>query len=405
MIEKKPRVSLEHAQELLLQQVTAVPETETVDLLEVSGRVAYEDITAVIDQPPFDRSPLDGYAVCHRDTAGAARGTPVTLRVTQHIFAGECPDRPVNSGEAARIMTGAMLPRGADCVIMQEETDMGEDSVKIYQELGEYKNYCFAGEDLKKGQRLITAGQCLNYAHAGVLAGQGIGSVRVFARPRVGVLATGDELAPAGGQLLSGKIYDSNSILLSGRLKSLGLDPVQAPYCGDSPEALAEAVLSLLDSCDMVITTGGVSVGQKDYMPTVSDVIGAKPLFAGVAVKPGSPALGMVKNGKLVLCLSGNPFAAAAMFEVLARPVLEKMRGNADYMPVRQTGTTQSDFGKASGMRRLIRAQIKGKEVFIPQEGHASGMLGTLAQCNCMIDIPAQSPPIRRGMQVEVILI
>jgi len=193
--------------------------------------------------------------------------------------------------------------------------------------------------------------------------------------------------------------------MLAARLAELGAIAETAPPEGDTPDALACSVDSLLERCDIVITTGGVSVGEKDCMPKVPELIGAELLFHGLTMKPGSPALCMRKNAKLAICLSGNPFAALTTFEMLARPAIEKLRGRADYLPARLNAAAKNGFGKSSPTQRLIRAKIAGNEVFIPEEGHSSGALSAFSDCNCFVDIPAGSPPVLPGAPVEVILL
>ncbi|MDR1243478.1 MAG: molybdopterin molybdotransferase MoeA, partial [Deltaproteobacteria bacterium] len=327
------------------------------------------------------------------------------LRVTRHIFAGDGQERPLKVGEAARIMTGAMLPPGADCVIGQEDTDAGREWVALYRPLRHLQNICLRGEDVAEGQLLASRGRKLHHAHLGLLAGQGLSTVPVFRRVKVAVMSTGDELIPADAYPAPGKIHDSNSILLGARLRSLGMLPVLSACCADDMQRLYDEIRALLRDNDLVITTGGVSVGEKDFLPAVAAMLDGRILFHGIEIKPGSPALAVAKDGKILLCLSGNPYAASATFEVLAVPALHKLSGNKQFSLLRQNGISRSEFGKPSDMRRLVRARVSGQEVFIPPSGHASGMLRALAGCNCMIDIPAGAPPLQKGMPVEVILI
>jgi molybdopterin molybdotransferase len=401
----RERISLEQAVDMLLEQVQPLSGAECVPLPEAAERIAFEDIRALLPHPPFDRSPLDGYALHHEDSLGAGRETPARLRVTRQIFAGDGHGPLLLAGEAARIMTGALLPPGADCVIGQEDTDEGEEQVSVYRPVQRLQNICFRGEDVAEGQILVRRGQTLHYAHAGLLAGQGLACARVFRRVRVAILSTGDELAAADQALPPGKIYDSNGVLLAARLRNLGMLPVLSRCCGDEIRLLRGRIESLLEDSDMVITTGGVSVGKRDCMPAVAAALGGRILFHGIDIKPGSPALALAREGKILLCLSGNPYAAAATCEVLAVPALRKLCGSDAFRLRRQTAVCQSEFGKASDMRRLVRARISGEEVFIPPRGHGSGMLRTLAECNCMIDIPAGTPSLQKGTRVEVILL
>ena len=245
----------------------------------------------------------------------------------------------------------------------------------------------------------------LTPAHLGVLSGQGNRSVDVYARPRVGVLSAGDELAAPGTPLTPGKIYNSNQFYLSARLEQLGMEPVISEVHGDDPQALSAAVTALLAECSAVVTTGGVSVGQKDYMPAVCQRLSAALLFHGVAVKPGSPMLAMAVAGKPVVCLSGNPFAAVATLEAVARPMLLRLAGRRDGALPRSSGVLTSPFRKASSGRRLVRAMISSGQVSLPAGGQVSGVLSSWMGCNCLIDIPAGSPALPAGTEVEVILL
>lgn len=395
-------ITLEEAQDRLMAATPAVTETETLPLGDAPGRVLCEDIRAAIDQPPFDRSPLDGYAMRHADTTGASAEAPAALTITQRLYAGSAPQGPLAPGECARVMTGAKLPAHADCVVRQEDVREEDGRAYIPTEMAAHQNYVFAGEDVKQGQLLLEAGALLEAAAIGVLAGQGFTDATVFRRPRVAVISGGDELAPPGSPLPEGKIYDSNAVLLGARVRALGGE-VTATHCEDDPDSLVAMIESLMKTHDMVLTTGGVSVGEKDYMPAVARRIAGQLIFRGVGIKPGAPALAATRDGRVLICLSGNPFAAAATFELLAAPVVCRLAGRAAPLPRRARAVTKSAFGKESIGRRFIRAQAAGCEVAIP-EGHASGVLGSLIGCNCLIDIPAGSPPIPVGAEVDIAL-
>lgn len=402
---EKTSLSLESAVELLLQTIPAPRRREELPLLSAAGRPVCEDLFARHSQPPFDRSPLDGYALRHEDTASASEERPAVLRVVRCIYAGDPPGEAIGPEEAVRLMTGAPLPPGATCVVRQEDTDQGEEQVAVYTPLKKHENYVFRGEDVREGQLLISKGALLDAGAVGVLAGQGYPAVPVFARPTAGILSTGSELVAAGEPLKPGKIYDSNRYTLAVRAKALGAEVVMGASTADDPRELARGVADLLGQSDLVITTGGVSVGKHDYMPKVGRLLGARELFHGVACKPGSPALALEKDGKLVLCLSGNPFAAAATFDLLAGPVLRKLAGWADPLPKRVRAALRGGFPKKNTGRRFLRAYIAGGEVFAGPEGHASGTISSFAGCNCLIDIPAGTSPLQDGDAVEVVLL
>lgn len=400
--EKKERIPVETAIGRIMEVAGKPEETETLGLFQALGRVLAEDITAVIPQPPFTRSPLDGYALRAEDIEGAGPQNPVLLPVADYIPAGGIAAQPLPKGSAARIMTGAPVPEGADCIIRQEDTDQGAEQAAFYKSVKPGQNICCQGEDIAVGEVLVSAGTRLTFAHLGVLAGQGLECVSVYPRAKVAVMATGDELVPCGRPLLPGQIYDSNCMMLAARLVEMGAEPVMCPSGADDPEKLAVLTDQLLRQYPLVITTGGVSVGQKDYMPEVAARVGTRMLFHGIAAKPGSPVLAAERDGSVLLALSGNPFASVATFELLAVPALAKIAGESRWKALRVTARLDGDFPKGSEMRRFVRAKIEGGSVTVPEKGHSSGGIGSLAGCNCLIDIPGGSGPLAAGDEVTV---
>ena len=384
------------------------PAVETLPLEKACGRIAAKALCARMDQPPFDRSPLDGYALHSADTAGASRETPVTLPVVMKLYAGDAPAAALPAGCAARIMTGAPLPEGADCILMQELTDSGEETVQLYAAVKPLQNVVFRGEDVAAGAVIAPAGTVLTPAHLGVLAGQGYAEVTVCRPLTVGILSTGSELLAPGAPWAPGKIYDANGIQNAARLRQLGF-AVERQQCSDDPEVITGKMQELLTRCDAVITSGGVSVGQKDYLPLVLEKLGAQLLVEGVAQKPGSPMLAAALGGKLVFCLSGNPFAAAATLEQYAIPALLRAAGRREEscIPARTVCTLTNGFSKPSKGNRYLRATACGGKVTLPgtgnTEAHSSGALSAMMGCNCLVEIPAGSGPVEPGTEVEVL--
>ena len=393
-------LSVEESVDLLIHHTSGAKHSEKIRLLNAVGRVTAEDLFAPMSQPPFNRSPLDGYAVHHNDIRGASRDCPAVLPITQSIDAGALP-MALNAGEAAQVATGAPLPRGATCVVRQEDTHSDGKTVRIFLAVGEYENYCLEGEDVRKGTQIVRRGQRLNCAHVAVLAGQGYAEVAVYSRPQIGILSTGSELISAGQPLEPGKIYDSNAYYLASRVQQLGGQALLSKSVGDDPDKLTGALLDLL-SCDMLITTGGVSVGIRDYMPAVGKALNARELFHGVGMKPGSPAMALYKDGKLILCLSGNPFAAAASFEILGSPAVKKLSGDHVIFPQRIKGVLRGEFHKKNLVRRFVQARAEAGEIHL--KGGRPGMIFSMTECNCLIDIPAHSPPLETGALVDAIL-
>ncbi|MDR2798504.1 MAG: molybdopterin molybdotransferase MoeA [Treponema sp.] len=396
-------ISVDSAIALLLERTPGPEKSMLLPLLETLHRIAGKDQDARIDLPPFDNSPLDGFALGHTDSVGASKDKPVFLRVIETIYAGDVPQKPLAPGECARVMTGAALPKGATCVIPLEDTDNHPDTVGIFHALKAHQNYRFHGEDIRQGQPILSKGERITAAQVGLLAAQGFTDIPVFARPQVGILSTGNELMSGPEPLIPGKIYDSNRYLLAARVLALGAEPVWTSKIADDPALIAQAVEDLLKTCDCIISTGGVSVGDHDYMPQVGAYIGAEPLFRRVQMKPGGWATALYKDTKIILCLSGNPFAAVMSFDLLAGPVIRRLAGAAPVLPPKIPGVLQEPFPKASPQGRFLYARREGREVFLPKAGYVSGSLASLIGCNCILQIPPGRGSLDPGDTVEVI--
>lgn len=400
----RTRIELEEARALLAESVRPLG-VEQVSRQEALGRTLAEDVTAPLDQPPFDRSPLDGYALRSADLTGASPEHPVSLRVVETVYAGGVPSRALGPGEAIRIMTGAMLPRGCDCVLQHERTDNGLEQVQIYATLSPHDNYCDRGEDYRTGEVLLPAGTVVDAAAVGVLASAGLSSVPVCRRPVVRVLSTGDEVvSPDLHPLPAGKIYGSNQELLTARLRELGVSDVKGLLIGDDPREVADTMAQLLGECDLLITTGGVSAGDKDIFHEALPLLGAERVFWKVNLKPGTPAMYSLWQGQPILSLSGNPFAAAATFELLARPLLAALTGESRFSLRSRTAVVEGSFPKASPGRRFLRGFYQEGRVSLTGKND-SGMLASLVGCNCLVDLPAGSPPVQEGQTVTVLLL
>ena len=400
----RTEIELAQAVELILK-TPPLPGEKTIPLKLSHGMILASDIFSGINQPPFDRSPLDGYALRAEDSKGASPASPVTLSVAGKLFAGDPPIAGVQRNQAVRIMTGAPIPQGCDCVIKQEEVDSGENHVTIYRSLHRHENFCFCGEDFKAGSLLLKAGTRLNAAAIGVLASAGVLQVPVRLTPRVALLITGDELVePGPGKTLPpGKIYSSNLSMLNARLCELGFRPDFALQMEDNPETAVKLIKETLEQVDMMITTGGVSVGERDLFNEVFPLMGANQVFHGIKIKPGAPAMFSFLEGKPILSLSGNPFAAAATFELLGRPLLSALAGDFSLLPVKALAALASPYGKKSPFRRFLRGTLNDGKVTLPGE-QASGQLRSLAECNCLVEIPPNTQ-VNEGDILEVYLL
>lgn len=399
-------LQIEEAVKQLQKQVTQKEHTEQMPLLEAAGRILAEDAVAEKDQPPFPRSPLDGYALRGEETAGASREHPAIFRVTGKVCAGEWFPGRVQKGEAVRIMTGAPVPEGADTVIRQEDTDYGEETIQVFRASAAFENYCPQGEDYRTGTVLLKKGRRLDGAATAILAGMGRDSVRVYGLPRVAVISTGDEVVPPGHPLERGKIYDSNRYYLCARMQEKGLRPERSMHCRDNAAELAGQIREMCEEgMELIVTTGGVSVGEKDILHETLELLGARRLFWRIDVKPGAPVMAAVCQNTLLICLSGNPYGAAVNFELLVRPVLEVLTGSRTWRLEKRQAVLQNDFRKKKGTRRFLRGREENGKVWVAAGNQASGALSSLAESNCLVEITKEMAGATKGETVWVYLL
>lgn len=379
--------------------------TESVPLFQAIGRILAEDLAAPMDQPPFDRSPIDGYAVRSADIRGASQDHPVSLQVVGQVLAGEYPTFGVKPGTAVRIMTGAPIPTGADCTIRQEDTDYGEETVRIGKPAAVHENICDQGEDFKQGTCLLYEGEKLDAVRIGIAASMGYAHIPVYRKPKIALITTGDEVVLPGTPLEPGKIYNSNLYVVGCRLRELGNEPYLIRAVKDSAKEMRDAMELACQEADVIITTGGVSVGKKDILHDALTLLGARRLFWKIDSKPGSPVIGSVYGQTLIVSLSGNPFGALANLELLVRPVIAHISGDESWRPKHAMAVMTEPFEKASPGRRFVRACCCQGSVSLPQGLHASGVLGSMKGCNCFIDIEAGNQGLKPGDEVNIILL
>lgn len=396
-------ITLEQALALIGKQAAKIQEIEEKEIQKAGGHVLAENIYAPLDNPPFPRSPVDGYAVNAADLRGASKENPAELKVAGCIYAGgDGQSYKAEKGEAYRIMTGAPFPGGTDTAVKQEDTDYGEERVHIYKEQNPYDNYCFQGEDYKKGTLLLKEGIFLTFAEQGILSGIGRTHVKVYKKPSVRIFTTGDELCMPGMSLAPGKIYDSNGMMTAARLRELGIEPLSVSHAGDDEKELARILEKASEDTDIILTTGGVSVGKKDILHGALKRLGAEKIFWRIRLQPGMPTIFSVYKKTLILSLSGNPFGAMANLELLFRPILGILMGTDRFSMEKRTGILKDVFPKKSKVRRFVRANYKEGMVTLPEGIFSSGAIGTLRGCNCLLDIPAGKEPLKAGEEVTV---
>lgn len=403
----KKFIALEEALEILNKNTKAL-KSEVVSIKDSLKRVLYGDVKSKINNPPFNKSVFDGYAFKSEDSKGTSKENPIEFKIVDEIFAGMWPDREIKSGEVIRIMTGAPIPVGADCVLKQEETERHGDLVKIFKEMKANENISFMGEDIQIGETLIKKGKRLDYADLGIMASSGISEVLVYKKPRVSIISTGDEVCDINSTLKPGKIYDSNLYSLSARIEELGYHVLSMEHVGDNILKIGEAIEKAFEKSDIVFTTGGASVGEKDLMQKVSESIGFEELFWKIKIKPGSAVVCSKREEKILISLSGNPNAALTTFELLGKSVLKKLEGEEENINIkREKGILMDSFNKKSPQRRFLRGNViydeKGAKVYITQIKSGNGILSSLLNANCLIEIEKRNEGLNRGEVVNII--
>ena len=391
------------ARGILLDAAAAVGAEQT-PLSKSGGRVLARDLTAAEPVPPFDRSPYDGYALRASDTVHASKKTPVTLRVLEEIPAGRVPAAAVKEGTAAKVLTGAPIPEGADAVIKYERTVFTDETVTVFCPLAQGENIVRAGEDVRRGDVLAHSGNVIDPGTAGALAAHGVTAPLVYRVPKVGILSTGSELVDAGEVPRPGKIRNSNRHMLEAALTSMGCEPVWLGTAEDSAEKICALIQRGLSECDAVISTGGVSAGDYDLTPDAMEKAGVELLFRGVDMKPGMACAYGVRDGKLVCGLSGNPAAAGTNFYAVVLPALNRLCGKKDVLPRELTVTLAEGFSKKSRTTRFLRGSLELSDgtvkLRLPQnQGNVvvSSMIGS----NVIAVVPAGSEPLPAGTRLK----
>lgn len=400
-------ITIEEAKRILSFQKTKLS-VEKVHILDALNYVLAENIFSGMNIPPFDRSPLDGYAYKSEDTKNATKENPMTLEVIDHINAGYVSNKVVNEGQAIRIMTGAKIPDGANVIIRYEDTEFDNKKVKIFTHLEENKNIIKMGEDLLKGQLALSKGTIIGPAEVGILSTLGKEYIEIFSRPKIAILSTGDELVDIDEEITEGKIRNSNSYMIASQVKMLGIEPKILGSCRDEIDECLNLLKDALEDSDIIITTGGASVGDADIIKEVFKGLGAEILFWRVKVKPGTPIVVAKINNKFLFGLSGNPAAAFITFEQFVRPMIIKMMGKDNINLMKIDSTLESEFTKVSGQNRYVRAftYIKNGQYYtkLPDK-HSSSVLSSMSGMNSIFLVPAGSEPYTKGTRIKVELL
>jgi molybdopterin molybdotransferase len=397
---------VDEAQKIVLNAVTTLP-AEIVPLGSALGQVLAEPISTPFPLPPFDNSAMDGFAVIAADTAGAAPENPRRLKIIEDLPAGTAPQKKVIPGAVAQIMTGAPVPLGADAIAPVEDTRPGPaGEIEILREAKVSAHIRPAGEDFPANAVVLEAGPELGPGELGLVASTGLAEVKVIRRPRVAIITTGSEIIAPGQPLRPGTIYNSNAATLAGLVKEAGGE-VTFLLQVDDTEAAVAATLQECASADIILTTGGVSVGKYDFVKTALEKLG-KIIFWQVAMKPGKPVVFGKIFDRPLFGLPGNPVSVLVTFAVFVLPALRKMAGHQDYHPATIAAILENAVTHKPPRREFIQGTAfnRAGELWVRASSkRGSGMLGAAAGANCLVVIPEASPNLSSGDKVEIILL
>jgi molybdopterin molybdotransferase len=411
MAERRTLIQVTEAIQKVMKYA-GIGEVETVSLEEAYGRYLAEELRADHDVPPFDRSPYDGFAIRAVDSTKAKLDNPIEFEVIETIGAGQVASKTVQPFQAVRIMTGAQIPDGCDAVVMLELAKQYERDGKTYMSIKrpfqQGDNISFQGEDAKKGEVLVPKGTFINPGVQALLATFGYAQVKVARKPRIGIFATGNELLDVSEPLVPGKIRNSNAYMIQAQVVRSGAEPVYFGKLADDVDTCFTAIQKALSQVDFLITTGGVSVGDYDYLPAIYERLGAEVLFNKVAMRPGSVTTVAQLNGKLLFGLSGNPSACYVGYELFVRPVVRTRLFSPKPYLRKATATLMADFPKPNPFTRFVRSYVTvedGRLTVSPVGTDKSNIVTSLAKANALMVLPGGTRGFARGDTVDVWLL
>lgn len=402
-------IELRAARKLLLESVHSLS-AEKVKLSDSLGRTLAQDLVASRNIPPFPRSPLDGYAFRASDTAGASDENPCLLKVIGTIAAGEVFTGQLKKRETVKVATGSPIPDGANSIVRFEDIHREGDRIKIYSQFSPWENVAPAGEDVKKGTKVVEAGQVLTPPEIGLIASLGVLDVEVVKKPRVAIISTGDELVEPGQKLMPGQIYNSNAYTLMSSIRRLAGQPIFIGITGDSKKKIKRLIKESIEKrkADLIITTGGVSVGERDLVEEILKEVQAKLLFPCLGLKPGTPTTGALLDQVPILGLSGNPAACLTGFHLLGEPLLKKLSGRRELFNPRVEVTLDDGFERVSSLYRYLRAKLyhSGGEIRASlRETQRPGVLSSMIQANGLVVVPPNKGPVEPGERLKAVVL
>lgn len=397
-------IEYEAARSLVLSSVKTLP-TETVPLADALGRTLAREVRARENIPPFTKATMDGYAVRAEDTRAAGRDNAVELEVMEDLPAGRVSRKSVGPGQAVRIMTGAPLPKGADAVVMVEDTEKTAGRVKIRRAVRPADNIGQAGEDLKKGELVLERGAVIGPAETGLLAAAGLARVPVIRRPKLAVIATGDEIVEPGERKAPGQIRNSNGPALLAMALRAGADAKYLGIARDRSSSL-RAKLARAKGADILVLSGGVSVGDYDLVRDELRTAGVKPVFWQVRIKPGKPVFFGRRGSQLVFGLPGNPTSAMVTFLLFVQPAIERLLGRTNPGPRGGRAVLAEDVVLKPGRTQFLRGVLDAEGPVLtvaPYPDQKSGVLRSMVRSRVLIVVPADVSRLEKGADVEIL--
>lgn len=390
---------IDEARALAFEALPPVTRADRVALTAAVGRVAAADVVSTVDVPPFDRAAMDGYAVVAEDTFGAGRYEPRVLTRVETVYTGDTPRRPIARGECAEIATGAPVPGGADAVVMVEETERDGEAVKVFTPVYPKQHVGRRGADFTAGATIVGQGLLLTPARVGAIAAAGLAGVDVFAKPRVAILSTGNEVAEPGTPLAPGHIYDINRFTLDAIVREHGGEPVALPAAPDTIDDLSSALTRAAADADIIVFSGGSSVGERDL---ILDVIRARGeiVFHGIAVKPGKPTVFGRVDGKPVLGMPGYPTSCLSNAYMLLVPMLRRMAQLPEWQPRVVSLPITRRIVSTTGRHQFYTVRVRDGAA--EPAFKASGDITSMAAADGYIEIPAQTDVVEAGEIVDV---
>ncbi len=393
-------LSFEEAQRVVEENIKPVVRVETIDIDDAAGRVLAEDVVAVFSNPPFDRAAMDGYAVKAKDTFNSGQRKPNLLNIVGELHAGDTPQKRINAGECIQIATGAMMPKGADAVVMVEDTEADNGKVKVFKAVYPGANIGAKGEDIKKGEIVLKEGSILDAGKIGVLASQGLNRVNVYAQPLVAVLPSGEEVVEVGKRLKPGQVYDINSHTVAAVVKENGGIPVTFKTVGDKHEEIKSILTEALKN-DLVIISGGSSVGERDLLVDVLEELG-EILFHGIQVKPGKPTIFAMIQGKPLMGMPGYPTSCLINTYLFLLPAVRAMA----HLPMRRGEAVEAKLAcrvpGSVGRKQFLTVKVEeGEAIPVFKE---SGAITSVAEADGYIEIEQNIDMLEKGTPVTVTL-